>query len=59
MTVNTATTGHSDHMIHDDHISELSEIVELKHHHSESEVNSEGKELSEHFPLYFLILFIL
>ena len=53
MTVNIATTGHSDHMIHDDHISELSEIVELKHHHSE------GKELSEHFPLYFLILFIL
>ena len=53
MTVNTATTGHSNQMIHDDHVSDLSETIELKHHHSE------GKEISEHFVLYFLILFIL
>ena len=50
MTVNIATTGHSDQMIHDDHVSDSTEIVELKHHHSEGK-----KEL----PLYFLILFIL
>ena len=52
MTVNVDTTGHSDQIMHDDHISDSMEIVELKHH-------SEGKDFSELFCLYFLILFIL
>ena len=52
MTVNIATTGHSDQMTHDDHINESMEIVELKH-------QSEDKEFSELFCFYFLILFIL
>ena len=47
MTVNIATTGHSDQMTH-----ESMEIVELKH-------QSEDKDFSELFCFYFLILFIL
>ena len=52
MTVNIATTGHSDQMTHDDHISDSMEIVELKH-------QSESKDFSELLCLYFLILFVL
>ena len=40
MTVDIASTDHSDQMIHDDHISDSTETIELKHH-------NEGKELSE------------
>ena len=40
MTVDIATTDHSDQMIHNDHISDSTETIELKHH-------NEGKELSK------------